>query len=318
MLAISKANRLAAEGFRTLFTCFNRSLGLEIEKTSAGVENLTAIHFHELCLRTAEEYSGDEPGEIRSQLGPESWNTGLAEMLGQCVADNPDLKWDAIVVDEGQDFQAEWWVTLMECLRDPDEGFLWVFHDDNQLIFQERPEIPDGLMPVSLDENLRNTQTIHGLTERFYSGPDFIAAGPDGRDIDFRFARDHAVQRRMVSRIIHDLIHNEGVPAHDIAVLTGVSIDKSGLMVEGRIGAFECTNAEARENGKVVVDSVWRFKGLESPVVILAETRSNSRDGVLYVAASRARSHLIVIGDHALQDRMGLSAEPSHAQDEKS
>lgn len=46
-----------------------------------------------------------------------------------------------------------------------------------------------------------------------------------------------------------------------------------------------------------------RFKGLESPVVILAEIDSRvpaeQLAGLLYVGATRARTHLVVIGSEA-------------------
>ena len=45
-------------------------------------------------------------------------------------------------------------------------------------------------------------------------------------------------------------------------------------------------------------DSIRRFKGLERPVVVLVELKSDDkrREQLLYVGASRATQHLIVIG----------------------
>jgi ATP-dependent exoDNAse (exonuclease V) beta subunit len=51
----------------------------------------------------------------------------------------------------------------------------------------------------------------------------------------------------------------------------------------------------------VLVSSIHAFKGLESDIVILAETASlaTSREGrmLTYVALSRAKHHLIVLGE---------------------
>jgi ATP-dependent exoDNAse (exonuclease V) beta subunit len=50
----------------------------------------------------------------------------------------------------------------------------------------------------------------------------------------------------------------------------------------------------------VRVSSIHAFKGLESPVVILAELDDLAHprvDELWYVALSRARSHLIVLGE---------------------
>lgn len=48
------------------------------------------------------------------------------------------------------------------------------------------------------------------------------------------------------------------------------------------------------------VRSVHAFKGLESPVVILAEpgrAHESTHDALLYVALSRARHHVVVLGE---------------------
>ncbi len=54
------------------------------------------------------------------------------------------------------------------------------------------------------------------------------------------------------------------------------------------------------------ISTIHRFKGLESPVVILAEIDSRvpaeQLPGLLYVGATRARTHLVVIGSAAIVD----------------
>ena len=57
-----------------------------------------------------------------------------------------------------------------------------------------------------------------------------------------------------------------------------------------------------------VVDSIRRFKGLERPVVVIAATPDTVIDRELpYVALSRARTHLIIVGTDKVLDRMRLS-----------
>lgn len=59
---------------------------------------------------------------------------------------------------------------------------------------------------------------------------------------------------------------------------------------------------------EVRLTTIHSFKGLESPVVVMTELdkparRSNThRKYLLYVGLSRARSHLIIIGDLPLVD----------------
>jgi len=57
--------------------------------------------------------------------------------------------------------------------------------------------------------------------------------------------------------------------------------------------------APPRKGGQVRVATIHRYKGLESPCVVLAEIdgRVDPGDlaGLLYVGATRARSHLVVV-----------------------
>jgi ATP-dependent exoDNAse (exonuclease V) beta subunit len=65
----------------------------------------------------------------------------------------------------------------------------------------------------------------------------------------------------------------------------------------------------ARRN-EVRVATIHRFKGLESSVVVLAEidSRITSDDlaGLLYVGATRARTHLVVIGSAKVLAEIGV------------
>jgi superfamily I DNA and RNA helicase len=47
-----------------------------------------------------------------------------------------DKLFDAIIVDEAQDFEDTWWIPLPELLRDPQDGVFYVFFDDNQRIYR--------------------------------------------------------------------------------------------------------------------------------------------------------------------------------------
>jgi superfamily I DNA/RNA helicase len=51
-------------------------------------------------------------------------------------------RFDAIVVDEGQDFLEGWWYPLQFCLADPDRSVLYIFHDDNQQIYRRATSFP--------------------------------------------------------------------------------------------------------------------------------------------------------------------------------
>jgi superfamily I DNA/RNA helicase len=83
-----------------------------------------------------------------------------------------------------------------------------------------------------------------------------------------------------------------------ITVLTGRSAESSRFTDgDGRVGAFRLCSNPKRDNGVRLV-SVRRFKGLESPVVILCEMEELDPEharSLWYTGLSRARSALVLL-----------------------
>ncbi|MBK8046562.1 MAG: ATP-binding domain-containing protein [Anaerolineales bacterium] len=55
--------------------------------------------------------------------------------------------------------------------------------------------------------------------------------------------------------------------------------------------------------GEVYCTTVHQYKGMESPVVVLAEVSPTSHqdlDTIMYIGCSRARNHLVIVADAAL------------------
>ncbi len=110
---------------------------------------------------------------------------------------------------------------------------------------------------------------------------------------------------REVSRYLHRLVKEEKVHPEDVAVLTGRSRDKSALGKADVIGAFSTCCGEAPERGKVVFDSIRRFKGLERPVVVLVELEDVlDSPETLYVGITRANAHLVIVGDQRVKAQL--------------
>ncbi len=60
-------------------------------------------------------------------------------------------RFDAVVVDEAQDFADSWWVPLLAALRDEETGGVYVFADEGQRVFARQGRPPLSLVPVVLD-----------------------------------------------------------------------------------------------------------------------------------------------------------------------
>ncbi len=236
LLAAEKATRLARSGFKTLLTCYNKKLAAHLRGALARHDRLTVAHYHELCYEMA-SHVGTLPTPCQAD------ETFFARVLPECllaaIERAPELHFDAIVVDEGQDFQTEWWVTLTELLRDPNRGILYIFYDDNQRLYIDTSAFPIVEPPHCLTINCRNTQSIHRHVMRFYHAAHVPAVhGPPGRPIEVLSYAGPAELHRALARTLERLTKEEAIPAGEIAVLTPCGRDKSSLWRDPTFGSL--------------------------------------------------------------------------------
>lgn len=139
-----RASHLASEGKKILVVCFNRTLRdylrslcrktLRFSGKTAYLQrpsNLAHVsfrHFHGLCMRMGEKYGfgqefrnwidHDQRAAFRTQIP-----TRLLERIQKYPIPNRD-QYDAILVDEAQDFTSLWWNVLRKMLREGGEMVL--------------------------------------------------------------------------------------------------------------------------------------------------------------------------------------------------
>ena len=301
LLATSIAEHLAAEGRDTLVTCFNRRLSEHLRTATAGIEGLTVAHFHGLAAAMSKE-AGIALEEPRPDV-PEAQRTFYEERLPEALEDAAGRlgpRFDAIVVDEAQDFREWWWPALLATHRKPDDGLLYLFADESQRLYEGGgawPCAPEDVLPP-LPHNLRNTERIHGFVSVFFDADaqSGAAKGPRGRDIEVLDYADEDELTRLLTVVLTNLVDQEDVPVTDVVVLTPTGREKSVVWERRRFGRFELVEDPAEAG--VCWSSIHAFKGLERSVVILAELGDRHEDDLdryLRVGASRARHHLIVL-----------------------
>jgi hypothetical protein len=295
VLAVSVAEQLATAGHRTLLTCFNRRLGEHLRASVGDIEGIDTATFHQLCVQMAKEAGVELPPE---EAGPGSpyFEHRLPEALVEATT-RLGPRYDAIVVDEGQDFREWWWPALLSLHTDPDAGLLYVFADDNQNLYGGALPVreEDRVGPISL--NLRNTKQIGEFVSVFYKGEQKpIARGPEGEPVEILGYGNEEDLEHLLAVVLRNLVEEEHVPLEDIVVLTPSGTGKSRLRSTGTVDGYRLS--ENVEPGTVLATSVHAFKGLERPVVILAELGDKHLEDLrqyLYVGGSRARNHLVVL-----------------------
>lgn len=306
MLAMEKARRLANEGFQVLFTCFNKYLALWVrdrfqQDPFIVHERIFVAHYHglvgELCRRAGFALP---PLPRTSDIKALStyFDEVLPQQLLEAISRFP-VGFDAIIADEGQDFAEVWWITLMDLLKDRERGVFYIFYDNNQRIYPREMVLPFGELPYPLNLNCRNTIKINEQVLRFYQGdPKPRSRGPEGTKPEF-LPIEPVDERETLRGVFTRLFTEERIPSNNVVILTPRSARTSRFKEGDRIGNVVLTWEWHPGPGQVQISSIHSFKGLESPIVVLVELDkldSATGDYLLYVALSRPRDHLIVLG----------------------
>jgi superfamily I DNA/RNA helicase len=297
VLAIERARRLAGEGHRVLLTCYNRPLGdhlaLELEEHEG---TITAKSFHALGLWLVASSGAEVPDNPDT-----AWfETRLPELLPG-AAKNLGFEVDAVVVDEGQDFHSEWFLALQLLCADADTAPFYVFTDPNQTIYNGSWEPPFTEPAFDLDINCRNTNQIAAKVSAILgqSGP---TLGVDGPEPSFVTVPTDDDRIPTVIEILKNMLSLEGLRPEQLTVLSrrrATADDLRGSTVGGHL--------LDKPGGKgIAVDTVHRFKGLESDVVVatMPELANDNDKRLAYIALSRAKSFLVVVGTEAVKAQL--------------
>ena len=210
---------------------------------------------------------------------------------------------DAIIVDEGQDFLPHWLENLMFLLRDTEQGIFYLFRDNNQNIYRRGDSLA-GIVtapPYSLDTNCRNTQRIHAVVNEFYRGEAPLdCIGPQGLPPEVYRYRSASEQMNFLRSKLHKLVKEDMIAARDVVLLTPNNPNKTDLPPGLQLGNFRLVEHVENPETDILVSSIHRFKGLDSKVVVIANIhafQANWLDQVFYVGASRARTYLALLVD---------------------
>ncbi len=179
-LAVEKAKILAKSGKRVGLFCYNKGLGQYLQDRVAAWRQAKPVftgEFHEYV-----RHLGVPDGSGQAYFD-EEMPRQLKELA---ISMDPSLKLDAVVVDEAQDFAPLWWEALLACTKDPDTSEVYAFQDHHQDVYSRwtgdvgsARHPATGLVPIHIDENLRNTRKIAD-TFKSFAGEHFTPRGSTG------------------------------------------------------------------------------------------------------------------------------------------
>jgi hypothetical protein len=294
VIALEKALHLASENVETLLVCFNKLLAERLSVRAETVPLLTVLTFHDLCIRMAKR-AGLDMKRDRSVKRNKYYDNVLPDLLLTSIENLPERPFDAVIVDEGQDLDPEWWYHLESLLKSEEHGWFWIFRDTAQNLYGREPALPTDMSTYSLDQNVRNTKNIHDAAAPFALGDPGYSTGLEGPLVRYELATTKSAVKTVVGRVLHELIADGGLTREEIIILTGSSVRNSSLSVPGKVGAFDLKPYGSKGTA-IEVDSIWRFKGLERSVVIITDLAPDADNPLRYVGMTRARSVLVMIG----------------------
>ncbi len=302
LLAMSQAHRFADKGLSTLFVCYNKALAIWLNNNLSEQysELITIKHFHALCHDLCKmcEIPFDVPSEKDQDV---FWRDTAPELLMQS-SEKCDTRFDAIVIDEGQDFHELWWAALESIQKKPDDGPLYVFYDPAQNLFVDKSNFPNLGEAFELPTNCRNTKKIASFCGQIqHVEIPTRALTPDGVDCSIEFIPNSEKQVKRCEQLIRQWVGQGNMRLSQIAILSPHSHPRSCLhSVQELAGRKLTLSLDQWRNEKGILFSTIRsFKGLEADAVILTDvpdldsiphfTRND-----FYVAVSRAK-HLLVV-----------------------
>ncbi|WP_246669948.1 NERD domain-containing protein [Arthrobacter zhaoguopingii] len=305
-LALAKARSLCREGQRVGLFCYNKGLAQHLQNRVSSWRHAKPAftgEFHDY-VRSLGVPDGD---------GQAYFDEEVPQHLRDKAAELPfEQKFDAIIIDEAQDFAPLWWEALTACLKDQSKGQIYAFMDDRQDVYRRWGGVTNDfihgpaadLVPIHIDENLRNTRRI-AETFKSFAGEHFTPRGEAGLPV--RRVECSTEDALEVAGDCIEALLDEGWANNQIALLTTHHRHPIHLDYFERKATQEYwSNFHADESE--FYGHVLGFKGLERSVIILCVDGFKELDRApeqLYVGLSRARSLLVVVGDSALLREAG-------------
>ncbi len=194
LLAAEKSRRFSKEFDKILIICgankpFAKHMTRELEKYN----NIDVNYFSGLCkdLYDKANFTSDEKDEIvkdRHLRHPYE----VHQLMLEKAIEKTRIKYDALVVDEGQDINKSQWDSLLMILKDPFKSPVYIFHDNNQKIYHKsKLDLPDfPQYPHLLDKNYRNTKYIFNTQKSYYEGETMTSVGPEGESVRYVVSND--------------------------------------------------------------------------------------------------------------------------------
>ena len=299
MLAMSRAEAFAREGRSVALLCYTKGLAAALRAALDPdlAPRIRCTTFHDLAAKVVDA-AGEAFNPPTGEAGATFWNEEVADLLDRCAHAWPE-RYDALVVDEAQDFRDLWWIAL-EALQTEPNGPLYAFLDVEQNVFETQVKVPGDLTRFTLQHNCRNTQRINAYLNDLtgHEVPSRIGM-PEGTPVVERRTEEAEASAAAVEAQVRRWLDG-GLEPRQIAILSQKVRHRTSLADRDAVAGVPLVGdvGDWTADAGVLHATVRGFKGLEADAVVLLDVRRRHphyTDADHYVAASRAKHHLAVI-----------------------
>jgi len=319
--------------WRVLVLCFNRVLAEHLSRTIGTDERLQVLTFHAWCTRELRLAKIPlPPAPERGQAWHEYWDQVPTMLLDASASGHAcPGTYQAILVDEGQDFANDWYRIILKAL-DPATNSLFIALDSSQNIYKRRITWRElGIEVVGhsrvLRTNYRNTRPILDAAYRIIreldsssrtgreQADDYITpdrALRDGLPPELHRHTSLAAAREFAREWIQTRLDG-GIAPDDVLVL-GLARPKMESLTTwlADVGVPASFLLTEQSPGTVRLSTIHSSKGLDAAHVLLFAGHDLDGRGddearrLLYTAMTRAREELCVsyYGDSPLMEEL--------------
>ena len=286
---------------KPLLVCFNRQL-MERIRALVGKGGLVET-WHGLCYRFLESID-EAPDFSRRDSYAEFWPRIQDQVMAAPIPES--WMFDSIIVDEGQDFEPDWFDILKLFARDGAD-IVWL-EDPHQAIRTNDPVALEGFVGFNAHSNYRSPESIARFIKKTLPFEFEQANDLPGLGVGVQAYEDDRHQARLVSRTVSELLARKFEP-QDIVILSMRGIGNTCLGDRARVGnhtlkrfsgEYDLLGNQVFTPGQLHLESVYRYKGQQAPAIIAIDVESRSRDEermqrILHTAFSRATVRLDVL-----------------------
>jgi len=301
VLAVEAARQASEKGEKVLLLCYNQNLSRFLSDVLSDNPLIEVYSLFGLFAKI--NINLKDVGT--SNLTP----TDAAPIIADIMNDNFDkfdTSFDVLIIDEAQDYSSLFWPTF-DLLTENKKWFL--FYDTRQAITHVDWELPElnkkSWTTFPLTKYLRSTKEISKQVLKVYDD-EYNASAISGLEPQFIQLTNKGWEEGLEAlvQVLTGLFETEKYHPSQVQIL----IPHSRYLEEVEQASFK-PNLKIGAIKEVKIESIHKFKGLESEVVVMilpniesleSETTTDVRS-LIYVGMSRATSLLILIGDQEVK-----------------